>query len=434
MGASVLTERAALLETIARRVGTPVYVYDADAIRAQFGALTAALQGHPHRIFYSVKANSNLAILGLMRRLGAGVDVVSVGELARAFHAGFRPADIVFSGVGKRQDELEQAVTQRIHLVNVESVGEYRVLRTVAERRGVEVRMGIRVNPDVDADTHPYTRTGKAGLKFGVPIDELPSLVDMARQHALVHLVSVGMHIGSQILDVSDFRRGAERLATVIEDVRALGVETLETVDAGGGLGIRYQHECPPDPATFVDALRPLMANTKLSLAIEPGRYLVGGAGVLLTSCLYLKRSGGTTFAIVDGAMNDLMRPSLYDAAHGVEVIRPGTEDVTGPEDLVDVVGPVCETGDFLARGRALPTAGPGALLAVTGAGAYGFSMSSTYNSRPRVPEVLVDGAQWSVIRERETLEDLMRGESTIDQLDAGDAWLSVGRTAGRTT
>jgi diaminopimelate decarboxylase len=434
MGAGVLIERPALLETIARRAGTPVYVYDAASIRSQYGALATALADRPHRIFYSVKASSSLAILGLLRRLGAGVDVVSVGELARAFHAGFRASDIVFSGVGKRQDELEQAVTQRIHLVNVESIGEFRSLEAVAERRGIDVRMGIRINPDVDVATHPYTRTGRAGLKFGVPLDEVSTLVEMAQASRRVRLVALGMHIGSQILDAAAFRRAAERLVTVIEEVRALGVDTLEIVDAGGGIGIRYQDEVPMTAAEYAAALRPLTDETGLALAVEPGRFLVGDAGVLLTRCLYLKRSGGTTFAIVDGAMNDLMRPSLYDAAHGVQVVTPGPYDVAGPDAVVDVVGPVCESGDFLARGRRVPGVGPGALVAVTGVGAYGFSMSSTYNSRPRPAEVVVDGDRWVVIRARETLEDLMRGETPLDQLDSGDAWSSVTRAAGRAT
>lgn len=432
MGAGVLIERPALLETIARRAGTPVYVYDAAHIRARYAALTAALGDRPHRIYYSVKANSNLAVLGLLKRLGAGVDVVSVGELARAFHAGFRPGDIVFSGVGKRADELEQAVTQRIHLVNVESVGEFHALAAIAERRGVDVRLGIRVNPDVKVDTHPYTQTGEAGLKFGVPLDEVPTIVDLAKTSPRVKLSAIGMHIGSQILDPADFRRAAERLVGVVEEVRARGVDTLEVVDAGGGVGIRYQDETPMPVEEYAAALRPLTDGTGLTLAVEPGRYLVGEAGVLLTRCLHLKRSGGKTFAIVDGAMNDLLRPSLYGAVHGVEVVTPAAGDGVGAEDVVDVVGPVCETGDFLARDRSVPGIGPGALLAVTGAGAYGFSMSSTYNSRPRVPEVLADDTRWAIVRERETLEDLMRGESTLDQLDAGKSWRSMTRSAGR--
>jgi diaminopimelate decarboxylase len=434
MGASVLTDRQALLESIARRVGTPAYVYDAEAIRVQYRDLSSALEGRPHRIFYSVKANSNLAVLGLVRRLGAGADVVSVGELARAFHAGFRPNDIVFSGVGKRQDELEQAVTQRIHLVNVESLDEFRALQAVAVRRGVEVRMGIRVNPDVGVATHPYTQTGRAGLKFGVGLEEVSALVEMVRGNSHVRLVALGMHIGSQVLDPAEFRQAADRLVKVVAAVRAQGVETLETVDAGGGVGIRYQDETPMTVEDYAAALAPLTEATGLRLAVEPGRYLVGAAGVLLTRCLYLKRSGGSTFAIVDGAMNDLLRPSLYDAVHGVEVVTPASDDSADAGSVVDVVGPVCETGDFLARDRRLPGVGTGALLAVTGVGAYGFSMSSTYNSRPRAPEVLVDGSQWAVIRARESLEDLMRGESTLDQLDSGDAWSSASRAGGRAT
>ncbi len=427
MGARVLMEEGEFLDTVARRVGTPLYVYDADHIRSQYRALTDALTPLPHRLYYSVKANGSIAILGVLRKLGAGVDVVSVGEMARAFHTGYRASDIIFSGVGKRPDELEQAVTQRIRLVNVESAAEFELVRAIAERQECEVRVGIRVNPDVETATHPYTQTGEAGMKFGVPLDEVTDIAERALLTPTVRLASIGMHIGSQIVDPSHYAEGATRLIELVARLRGMGVDTLDAIDVGGGLGIRYTTESPLDIARYVEALRPLVSATGLSLAVEPGRFLVGNAGVLLTRCLYRKQSGGKIFVIVDAGMNDLLRPSLYGAEHHVSVVHQGEalDDDEGGA-LVDVVGPVCETGDFLAKGRYLPGATPGALLAVGTAGAYGFTMSSSYNSRPRAAEVLIDGPQWAVIRERESLDDLMRGERTLDQLNAAGAWVRV--------
>jgi diaminopimelate decarboxylase len=425
VGARLLTERTELLTAVARRIGTPVFVYDADHIRNQYGALNAALQGVPHRVHYSVKANSSVAILGVLRKLGAGVDVVSVGEMARAFRAGFRPGDIIFSGVGKRPDELEQAVAQRIRMVNVESVAEFELLCRIAERQGGEVRVGVRVNPDVETATHPYTQTGKAGMKFGVPLDEVATIAVRTLDIPSLSLVAIGMHIGSQIFDAAQFGEGASRLRELVVQLRDLGVTSLDGVDVGGGIGIRYVDEPPMKLAEYAAALRPLVEDTGLPIVLEPGRYLVGNAGALLTRTLYRKHSGGKTFVIVDAGMNDLLRPSLYGAMHEIAVVGgaadTGSDAIDG--ELVDVVGPVCETGDFIAKDRYLPGAVPGALLAVRSAGAYGFTMGSTYNSRPRPPEVLVDGDRWAVIRERESLEDLMRGEYTLDQVDAAGGW-----------
>jgi len=431
MGARLLTQRTALLESIVRRVGTPAYVYDAELIRERLRALTGALAPMPHRLFYSVKANSNVAVLGLLRKLGAGVDVVSVGEMARAFRAGFRAADIVFSGVGKRPDELEEAVGHRIRVVHVESTAEFEALRELAARRGGEVSFGIRMNPDVATATHPYVQTGEASMKFGVPMEEVSDIAWAAMRSPHLRLTSIGAHIGSQICDPDHYRDAAVRLLAVVRELRGLGVDTLDSVDVGGGLGIRYSDETPLDVDAFAAAVRPLIEGTGLELHVEPGRYLVGNAGVLLTRCLYRKRAGGKTFVIADAGVNDMIRASLYDAQHQVLVVAAGPAPPADGEP-VDVVGPVCETGDFLAKARALPAAVPGALLAVCDVGAYGFSMSSNYNSRPRVAEVLVDGDHWAVVRERESLDDLMRGEVTLDQLDAADAWTRAAGTGSR--
>lgn len=423
MGEGVLSLPPSLLARVAAEVGTPAYVYDAAVVRERYRALTGAMGSTPHRVFYSVKANSSLAVLGLLRSLGAGADIVSAGELARARRAGFGAPDIVFSGVGKRRDELENAVRLRIGLINVESAAELEELAEIAAAHGAVARVGIRVNPDVLAHTHPYTRTGAIGMKFGVPLDEVVPLAEWAAGVTSLALDSVGMHIGSQILDAQHFRSGAERLGQVVQTLRAEGIDTLRSVGVGGGLGIRYTDEAPLDAASFAAAVRPLADATGLPLVLEPGRYLVGPAGILLTRCLYRKCSGGRHFVVVDAGMNDLVRPSLYGAEHDVRVVPADGREADGASEVVplepaDVVGPLCESGDFLARDRYLPGAVPGALLVVLGAGAYGFSMSSTYNSRPRAAEVLVDGERWAVIRDREVVDDLMRGEHTLDALD----------------
>jgi diaminopimelate decarboxylase len=413
MGEGVLTERRSLLRGIAEAVGTPVYVYDAPEIRRRYGALVAAFEGIPHRICYSVKANSNLAVLALLRGLGAGADIVSGGELARAAAAGFRPGDIVFSGVGKRPDELEAALRVGVGLINVESPGELERLHDAARRLGVVARMGIRVNPEVTAETHPYTRTAGKGIKFGVPLDEVLPLARCAAGLPHARLCSLGMHIGSQIAEAVHFRTAAETLAQLVRELRAAEGPMLESVDVGGGLAIRYTSEPELSAAEFAAAVRPLWDETGLPLVLEPGRFLVGSAGVLLTRCLYRKHTGGRDLLIVDAGMNDLLRPSLYGAAHDIRVIVEGADGPRVPDGVsVDVVGPVCETGDFLGLERRLPGAGPGALLAVLATGAYGFSMSSTYNSRPRPAEVLVDDHRWAVVRARESVDDLLRGES----------------------
>jgi len=400
-----------LLAAIAATAGTPLYVYDAGAIRARYEELDAALRArtaHCH-IHYSVKANSSAAILRLLHDLGAGVDVVSGGELRRALSAVFGPQQIVFSGVGKTPGEIEGALRAGIGLINVESEGELETVGCVAARLQTRARIGIRVNPDVTTETHPYTQTGERGVKFGVPLDEVLAVARRALELAHLDLMSVGMHLGSQITADAPYRAGAAKLAALVAELRAAGVTTLTSLDVGGGLGIAYAAGDPAlDPAAFADAVTPLHRATGLEIMVEPGRYLVGNAGVLLTQVLYVKHSGGRRMLIVDAGMNDLLRPSLYQAVHPIHLVGGADGAATA---RVDVVGPICETGDFLGLARQLPPAEPGALLAVGGAGAYGFTMSSQYNSRPRPAEVLVDGDRWGVIRERESIEDLVRGE-----------------------
>ena len=414
-----------LLVAIAQAAGTPTYVYDADAIRSRYAELTDALRQHVRfHVHYSVKANGNLAVLGLLRSLGAGADIVSGGELARALRAGFTPVEIVFSGVGKSEAELGAALDAGVGLINLESAGELVVLRRLAHGRRGPVAVGIRVNPDVAADTpHPYTQTGQNGRKFGVPLDQVLPLARAVAAEPDVILRSVGMHIGSQIAAAEPYAAGAARLADLVGQLREAGIATLTSVDVGGGFAISYGCEPGLDPGAFVAAVAPLAHGTGLPLLIEPGRFLLGNAGCLLTRVLYRKRSGGREFAVADAGMNDLLRPSLYQARHEIVVIQaagagetaeaaalPSNHSAAAP---VDIVGPICESGDFLGVDRDLPGAGPGALLAVLSVGAYGFGMSSQYNSRPRAAEVLVDGDRFAVVRRREVVEDLMRGETT---------------------
>ena len=403
------------LGTIAESVGTPVYAYNVEVIRDRYRRLDAAFAAVPHHIHYAAKANSTLAVLRLFRDLGAGADIVSAGELARCLTAGFSPERIVFSGVGKTDAELEAAVANEVGAIHVESLDELAILGAIAERQGRAVRVGIRVNPDVLTETHPFISTGQHGIKFGVPMDQVDEAVHRVTEHPGLRLTTLAMHLGSQLLDLEPYAAGVRRLVEWVVELQQRGIETLNIVDIGGGLGIRYFDERPPEPEALAAVLVPLLLPTGLTVHLEPGRFLVGSAGILLTRVLYRKHSGGKAFLVVDCGMNDLVRPSRYGAYHDIVELRPrGGEAVS-----VDVVGPVCETGDFLALDRALPPVERGDVLAVLGAGAYGFVMASSYNSRPRPPEVLVDGERWGVARQRETVEDLIRGETvaplTID-------------------
>ena len=396
------------LAPIADAMGTPTYVYSADVIKRRYQALDQALAAVPHRICYAVKANSNLAVLRVLRDCGAGADLVSGGELKRAFAAGFGAGDIVFSGVGKSRAELRLAVEHEVGHVNVESLEELTLLGEIADEMARDVRVGIRVNPDVTAETHPYISTGQGGIKFGVPADQVLPAMSIIRRNRQLKLTCLAMHLGSQLTDPAPYAEGIARLLRLIAEVRAAGAPELDAVDIGGGLGIRYGSEPGIDldryAAAVVTPLRPL----GLTVYVEPGRFLVGSAGVLLTEVLYRKHSGGKDFVIVDAAMNDLLRPSLYRAWHGIAEVTPKGR----PVKPVDVVGPICETGDFLALGRPLPGVEPGERLAILGAGAYGFVMSSNYNTRGRAAEVLISNGGWHVVRPREDVDELFRTEA----------------------
>ncbi len=399
-----------LLAAIAGAVGTPVYVYSAEQIREQYRRLDAALAPAPHRVCYSVKANANLAVLGLLRDLGAGADIVSAGELTRVLRAGFRGGDVVFSGVGKTREEMRAALDAGVALINVESEEELGVLAEVAAAARRTAPVGIRVNPEVTVETHPYTQTGVRGKKFGVPAEAAQALAERAARTDALALRGVAMHLGSQIAEIEPYLAAVDKLLAMVAALRGAGVSSLEYLDLGGGMGIRYRDgDRALDVEAFARAILPRVRPTGLRLLVEPGRFLVGAAGLLLTRVLYRKRSGGRDIVVIDAGMTDLIRPSHYNAYHEIRLVggEPGR-----PRQTVDVVGPICESGDFLALDRELPCLARGDLLAVCGAGAYGFVMTSTYNGRGRPPEVLVDGERYAVVRARETAEDLMRGET----------------------
>jgi len=397
------------LEALAATYGTPAYVYSRATLTRHFQVMTAALGDQPHLICYAVKANANLAVLDVLARLGSGFDIVSCGELARVLHAGGDPAKVVFSGVGKRAAELEQALSMGIRCFNVESIPELRRLDGVARTHGVTAPVSLRVNPDVDAQTHPYIATGLKDNKFGIPIAEAEAVYRLAAELPGIRVVGVDCHIGSQLTKTAPFVDALDLVLALVDRLAALGIH-LEHLDVGGGLGIRYRDETPPDPAEYAAALRQRLAGRSLQLVLEPGRVLVGNAGILLTRVEYLKAQGERHFAIVDAGMNDLLRPALYQAWQEIVPVRAHPER---PEQVYDVVGPVCETADFLGKARPLRIA-EGDLLAVRSAGAYGFVMASQYNARPRPPELLVDGARVHVARERESVTDLWAGESLL--------------------
>ena len=401
-----LAMRGIPLAAIAEQVGTPAFVYNAGTIRDRYQTLDAAFGVIPHRICYAVKANANLAILRMLTDLGAGADIVSGGEMLRCLAAGFPPESIVFSGVGKTDDELLAAIMAGVGHINVESLGELRRVAVLTDVHDRDVTLGIRVNPDVTADTHPYISTGKGGLKFGVPRDQFAAALAIIDEVPRLRLGAIAMHLGSQLLESAPYATGMERLLELFAIARAAG-HAPDVLDIGGGLGIRYHDEAPFEPAAWIAPLLPMMAASGCTVQVAPGRYLVGSAGVMLTRVVYRKRSGGRDIVIVDAGMNDLIRPALYKAYH--EIVSVQSSDAV--RIRLDVVGPVCETGDFLALDREMAPVGEGDLLAVLGAGAYGFAMSSNYNSRARAVEVLVDEGRWAVVRPRERLTDLFRDE-----------------------
>jgi len=396
------------LSAIAERFGTPCYVYSRAALEAGYRAFDTAFEGVPHLVCYAVKANSNLAVLNILARLGSGFDIVSGGELARVIAAGGDPARIVFSGVGKTAPEMEAALTAGIRCFNVESAAELEILNAVAGRAGRVAPVSLRVNPDVDPKTHPYIATGLKESKFGVAFDDARDLYRRASDLPFIDVRGIDCHIGSQITDLSTCVEAAEKMFGLVDRLEADGI-ALAHVDLGGGLGVRYRDEETIDPCAYALAVRRALGSRRQELVFEPGRFLVGAAGVLLTRVIYLKPGAGQDFAIVDAAMNDLLRPALYDAWHAVEPVRRRE----GPARRWQIVGPVCESGDFLARDRPLALA-EGDLLAVRTAGAYGFVMSSNYNSRPRACEVIVDGDRAHLSRPRERVADLFAHESLL--------------------
>lgn len=396
------------LDALARRVGTPFYVYSAEKIRRQFRRWNGAYKGHPHTVCYAMKANSNLSVLALLAKEGAGVDIVSGGELFRARRAGVEPSRIVFSGVGKTAGEIEAALRAGILMFNVESPEELDAIHRVAARIKRRAPVSFRVNPDVAVDTHHKITTGKAENKFGVAYHQAESLYIKASRMPWLKVVGIQAHIGSQILDVRPYKKTLEKLLVLVDRLEALDIH-LHILDIGGGLGVVYDNETSPDPSDAAKLLLPLLRGRGLRLLFEPGRFLVAESGALVTRVLYRKEPGHKNFVIVDAAMNDLARPALYDAHHPIWPVKRAPRS---PAYVADVVGPICESGDYMAKGRTLSSRpAQGDLMALMAAGAYGFAMSSQYNARPRVPEVLVDGKKWWVVRERETLEDLVRGE-----------------------
>lgn len=394
---------------IAGRFGTPCYVYSRATIERHWKAFDSALGSHPHLICYAVKANSNLAVLNVMARMGSGFDIVSVGELERVLLAGGDAAKVVFSGVGKRADEMQRALEVGIRCFNIESEAELERLNDVAQSMGKVAPVSIRVNPNVDAKTHPYISTGLKENKFGIDILQVDEVYARAAELPAINPVGIDCHIGSQLTEVEPFLDALERVLQLAERLNEKGID-IHHLDLGGGLGIRYQDENPPEPAEYAGALLERLADTDYEIILEPGRAIMGNAGVLLTQVEYLKHNDLHNFAIVDAAMNDNMRPTLYSAW---QEIVTAVETPEGKTAEYDVVGPICETGDFIAKKREL-TLQPGALLALRSSGAYGFSMASNYNTRGRAAEVMVDGTEVHEIRRRERIEDMVRGELVL--------------------
>ncbi|MEX0951707.1 MAG: diaminopimelate decarboxylase [Gammaproteobacteria bacterium] len=397
------------LSSLAQQFGTPAYIYSRAAIEANWQRLDAALGSRPHLICYAVKANSNLAVLNILARLGSGFDIVSVGELERVLAAGGDAGRVVFSGVGKRPDEMQRALTVGIRCFNVESLPELERLNEIAGQMGKQAPIALRVNPDVDAGTHPYIATGLKENKFGIAHDQALLAYERAAELAHIDIVGIACHIGSQITTTAPFHDAAIRVKGLVEQIAARGIQ-LRHIDCGGGLGVCYRDEQPPAPADWVTALTRGLGNAGHELILEPGRSIVGDAGVLMTRVEYLKQTPDRHFAVVDAAMNDLMRPALYGAWQSIRTV---TETPAAATAVYDVVGPVCETGDWLGKERELAiTAGD--LLAIGAAGAYGFGMSSNYNSRPRACEIMVDADSCHEIRARESLADLFSPESLL--------------------
>ena len=396
---------------IAAQFGTPAYVYSRATIERHWRAFDDALGDHPHLICYAVKANGSLGVLNILARLGSGFDIVSVGELERVLVAGGDPGKIVFSGVGKRSDEIARALEVGIHCFNVESESELERINEVAGRLGKVAAVSIRVNPDVDAGTHPYISTGLKENKFGIDISIVEQVYLNAVEMRHIQPIGIDCHIGSQLTEVEPFLDALERVLDLADRLESHGID-IEHLDLGGGLGIRYQDETPPLPSEYAEVILQRLQGSDYKIILEPGRAIMGNAGVLIMQVEFLKDNGTHRFAIVDAAMNDNLRPCLYSAW---QEIQPVIEQSDSVSHKYDIVGPICETGDFLAKQRELAIK-PGDLLVMRSSGAYGFSMSSQYNARPRVPEIMVDGDQSIVIRARETIEQLMQGETILPE------------------
>lgn len=400
------------IRDIVAKVGSPVYIYSHATLERHFMAFDGAFADIPHTICYSLKANSNLSVLRTFFKMGSGVDIVSGGELYRALKAGADPGKIVYSGVGKRDDEIEYALATDILMFNVESEQELTRISAIASRMGKKAGIAIRVNPDVDPGTHPYITTGLKNAKFGITIDQAISEYQRALELPGIEILGVDCHIGSQLTKVAPFVDSIEKLKAVIARLRAMGINP-KYFDIGGGLGIQYNDEAPPLPADYGREIIAATRDLGMHLIFEPGRNLVGNAGILVTKCLYTKSRDDKNFIMVDAGMNDLARPALYGSFHDV---RPVLRDQDGMI-VADIVGPICESGDFLVKEREVPMFRQGDLMALMSAGAYGFAMSSSYNSRPRVAEVMVKNGSFEVVRERETVDDLIRGEKTASFL-----------------
>ena len=397
------------VKAIAREVGTPFYLYSARTFTRHFNAYRDAFKKRPHLVAYAVKSNSNLAVLNLLAGLGAGADIVSGGELFRALEAGIPAERIVYSGVGKTRDEITAALEAGILLFNVESPGELEVISEIARKMDKRARISFRVNPDVDPKTHPYISTGLSKNKFGLSMDQAFDAYLRASRDSALEVVGIDCHIGSQLTDISPFKDAFDRIKLLVNRLESEGIR-LSHIDIGGGLGIRYNDEDPPLPEDYARPILEAMEDMPHTLIVEPGRSISGNAGILVTSVLYTKTTDTKEFYVVDAAMNDLARPSLYQAYHDIQPVEKKARGTA----TVDIVGPICETGDFLARDRAVQELRPGELLAVMSAGAYGFTMSSNYNSRPRAAEVMVKDDRFQVVRERETYRDLIKGEHIL--------------------
>jgi diaminopimelate decarboxylase len=399
------------LKDVAAQFGTPCFVYSKAIIEQNFQAYQQAVKDHPHLICYAVKANSNLSVLSLLAKLGAGFDIVSGGELHRVLTAGGDPEKIIFSGLGKTVEEIEQALAAGIHCFNVESAAELDRINDIAGQLGKVAPVSLRVNPDVDAGTHPYISTGMKENKFGIDTSEALNLYHYAASLESLDVIGIDCHIGSQLTELAPFLDAIDKLLELIDQLQDVGIE-LRHIDVGGGLGVSYQSETPPTPDSLVSALLAKLSGRNLKLLMEPGRSIVANAGLLLVRVEYLKPTAHKNFAVVDGAMNDLLRPALYGAWQN---IIPVVENADAPQAVYDVVGPVCESADFLGKDRELGI-NSGDLLAVLSSGAYSFAMSSNYNSRNRAAEVMVDGNRSFLIRKRETLEDQLQAEQNLPE------------------